>query len=154
MSLFLVQHGKSHPSTDADPDPGLVTAGADDVKRIAAVAKGYNVSVAAIVYSTKKRARQTAEIFTDALVPVDGMIQKDGLKPMDDVTVFAQNIKGEDNLMVVGHLPFLSKLTSLLITGSLAPPVFQFQNGGIVCLKKDAVSGMWIIAWALMPHIS
>jgi len=153
MSLFLVQHGKSHPSTDADPDPGLTPEGIDDVKRIAAVAKNYKVSVAAIVHSMKKRARQTAEIFTNILVPVGGMIQKDGLKPMDDVTAFAQNFKGEDDLMVVGHLPFLSKLTSHLITGSLEPPVFQFQNGGIVCLKKDSVSGMWIIAWALMPHI-
>ena len=33
------------------------------------------------------------------------------------------------------------------------PPVFAFQNGGIVCLKENPEAGGWMIAWSLMPHI-
>jgi phosphohistidine phosphatase len=55
--------------------------------------------------------------------------------------------------MLVGHLPFMERLTSYLITGSIDKPVLKFQNGGIVCLDKDVDSGFWIIRWTLMPKI-
>jgi phosphohistidine phosphatase len=55
--------------------------------------------------------------------------------------------------MLVGHLPFMERLTSYLITGSIDIPVFKFQNGGIVCMDKDPDSRSWLIRWALMPKI-
>ena len=153
MSLFLVRHGISQ-SPDKDPDPGLTKEGIADVERIAGVAKGYNVFVSTIVHSGKKRAKQTADIFAAALKPANGPLQREGLKPLDDVIAFARHIKREDDLMVVSHLPFLEKLTTYLITGSTERPVFQFQNGGIVCLDTASNTGNWIIKWALMPKIS
>jgi phosphohistidine phosphatase len=153
MSLFLVRHGISQ-SPDKDPDPGLTKEGIADVERIASVAKGYNVYVPAIVHSEKKRAKQTAEILAAVLQPEKGVTQREGLKPMDDVAAFSRHIKREENLMVVGHLPFLEKLTAYLITGSIEPSVFQFQNGGIICLDININTGNWIIKWALMPKIS
>ena len=66
MTIYLVQHGLSLPK-DEDRERGLSEAGIADVKRIAAVAKGYRVPVASIFHSGKKRARQTAEIFASAL---------------------------------------------------------------------------------------
>ena len=61
MALYLVQHGQSH-SKDTDPAQGLTEEGRATVTRIASVAKGYNVPVACILHSGKKRARETAEI--------------------------------------------------------------------------------------------
>jgi len=55
--------------------------------------------------------------------------------------------------MLVGHLPFIERLTSYLITGSTDIPVFRFQNGGIVCMDTDPDSRFWFIRWALMPRI-
>ncbi|MBT4364970.1 MAG: hypothetical protein HOD17_10835 [Desulfobacteraceae bacterium] len=55
--------------------------------------------------------------------------------------------------MIVGHLPFLDRLTSFLITGSVDKSVFKFQNGGIVCLIKEPENDSWVIKWALMPDI-
>ena len=66
MALFLVQHGKSL-SKDVDPDQGLSKEGIAEVEQIAAVAKEYSITVSQINYSTKTRARQTAEIFASAL---------------------------------------------------------------------------------------
>jgi phosphohistidine phosphatase len=152
MAIFLVQHGKSL-SKDQDPDQGLSPQGMDDVKRIAAVAQGYGVQVGSIVHSGKKRARQTAEIFAAALSPAGGVKQMDGLKPLDDVVSFAGGLDAQSHLMMVGHLPFMERLTSFLITGDMERPVFKFQNGGIVCLDQGPGGTGWVIKWTLMPEI-
>jgi phosphohistidine phosphatase len=56
-----------------------------------------------------------------------------------------------DNIMLVGHLPFMERLTSFLITGSIDKPVLKFQNGCIVCMDRDPDNQYWFIKWALMP---
>ncbi|MBL0713476.1 MAG: phosphohistidine phosphatase SixA [Desulfosarcina sp.] len=152
MALFLVQHGQSH-AKDTDPEQGLTDEGQAEVKRIAEVARGYGIKVNGILHSGKKRARQTAEIMARALSPPGGVQEKTGLKPMDDVTALGGLIDSTPDVMLVGHLPFMQRLASWLITGSIDPPVFKFQNGGIVCLKKNPDQGGRVIAWSLMPHI-
>ena len=152
MAVYLVQHGLSLPK-DEDPERGLSEAGVADVKRIAAVAKGYEVPVASIFHSDKKRARQTAEILASALNPGSGVAETIGLNPMDDVQAFSKSLSPRNNPMFVGHLPFMEKLTAFLITRDEKRPVFQFQNGGIVCLDQYGDQGGWVIKWTLMPHI-
>ncbi len=152
MAIYLVQHGKSLPK-DVDPDQGLSEEGITDVKRIAQVAKGYQIRVSKIQHSGKKRARQTAEIFASALNPPGGIEESAGLNPLDDVTAVAITIDHKDDIMWVGHLPFMARLTSYLITGSIEIPVFKFQNGGILCLHKDPDTMSWVIKWSLMPTI-
>jgi phosphohistidine phosphatase len=152
MALYLVQHGKSL-SKDVDPDQGLSEEGTAETKRIAQVARGYQVPIGRIKQSGKKRARQTAEIFAEALKPPGGVEETGGLKPLDDVTAFAATIDAAADTMLVGHLPFMERMTSYLVTGSAGKPIFKFQNSGIVCLEKDPDSGSWIIVWTLMPKI-
>jgi len=72
---------------------------------------------------------------------------------LDDVTVFADTIDSTKDVMLVGHLPFMERLTAYLITGSSEKPVFRFQNSGIICLDTDPVTESWVIKWMLMPHI-
>jgi phosphohistidine phosphatase len=152
MALFLVQHGKSLPK-DVDPDQGLSEEGVAQVRRIADVAKGYEVQVNCIWHSGKIRARQTAEIFASALEPKQGVQEKNGLKPLDDVAAFAASINHQDNMMLVGHLPFMERMAAYLITNKTEKAVFKFQNGGIVCMDIDPDSQSWVIKWTLMPHI-
>jgi phosphohistidine phosphatase len=153
MALYLVQHGKSLPK-EIDPDQGLSDEGRSEVKRIADVAKEYDITISGIEHSDKTRARQTAEIFASALTPGKGHRERMGLKPLDDVTSIATTIESGSDIMLVGHQPFMGKLTSYLITGSMDTPVFKFQNGGILCLDKDPDTGSWVIIWSLMPNIS
>jgi len=151
MSLFLVQHGKNLPK-DVDPEKGLSNEGKEEVKRIASLAGEHAIPVSAIKHSGKKRARETAELFMEALNPVEGVRQIEGLSPLDDVTKL--DVKAEQNVMLVGHLPFMEKLTSYLVTGSPdRPPVLKFQNGGIACLDRDEASNSWFIKWTLFPRI-
>ena len=152
MAIYLAQHGKSLPK-DADPQQGISDVGRAEVERIAAVARGYGVGVAAIVHSGKMRASQTAEIFASAFEIPDKVTACIGLKPLDDVTEFAATLNPGDNLMAVGHLPFMERLTSYLGTKNAEIIVFKFQNGGIVCLDQDSEGSPWYIKWALMPII-
>ncbi len=152
MALYLIQHGKSLPK-DQDPDQGLSAEGIAETERIANLAKDYGVSVSQIRHSVKTRARQTAEIFANALNPKRGIQEISGIKPMDDVAEFAAGIDAVEDIMLVGHLPFMERMTAFLITGSIDRPVFKFQNSGIVCLDKDPATQAWVILWSLMPAI-
>ena len=155
MALYLVQHGVSA-AGDIDPGKGLTERGREETALIAGVAQSYGISVAQIVHSGKKRAAETAAIFHRTLSLKTPLERLDGLQPLDDVKSFAQNNSPESGLMVIGHLPFLSRLVSLLTTGSEDIRVYRFQNSGIVCLDADDADGSldWFIRWTLNPDIS
>ncbi|MGA8179877.1 MAG: phosphohistidine phosphatase SixA [Desulfobacterales bacterium] len=152
MALYLVQHGISLPK-DMDPRKGLSQEGIAETERMAQVAKGYGIRVSKIAHSGKTRARQTADIFEAAFQPSGGIHERSGLNPLDDVAAFADTIDDTEDIMLVGHLPFMERLAAYLITGSFEKPVFKFQNSGIVCLDKYPAAGFWMIKWTLMPHI-
>jgi phosphohistidine phosphatase len=152
MALYLIQHGKSL-SKDQDPDQGLSAEGIAETERIAKLSKDAGVAVSQIRHSVKTRARQTAEIFAAALNPDQGIQEVSGIKPLDDVAAYAADIDPAEGIMLVGHLPFMERMTAFLITGSIDKPVFKFQNSGIVCLDKDPETQAWVIQWTLMPKI-
>ena len=152
MTLYLAQHGQSLPK-DVDPDQGLSELGVAETERIAGVAKNYHINVKLIMHSVKTRARKTADIFASTLNPSGGVKEVEGLKPMDDVAAFAASIDPDTNTMLVGHLPFMERMTAYLVTGSIDKPVFKFQNSGIVCLDQDPETKSWVIIWSLMPKI-
>jgi phosphohistidine phosphatase len=152
MALYLIQHGKSLPK-DQDPDQKLSEDGTTETERIASLAQGYGVRVSQIRHSVKTRARQTAEILARALKPQNNIQEISGIKPMDDVAAYAAKIDPDENVMLVGHLPFMERITSYLITGSIDQPVIKFQNSAIVCLDKDPETQAWVIKWTLMPNI-
>lgn len=152
MALYLIQHGKSLPK-DQDPDQGLSEEGTAETERMANLAKDHGVTVSQIRHSAKTRARQTAKKFARTLNPKQGIQEVSGIKPLDDVAEYAAKIDPDENVMLVGHLPFMERMTSYLITGSIDLTVFKFQNSGIVCLHKDAETQGWVILWALMPTV-
>ncbi len=152
MAVYLVQHGKNLPK-DQDPRKGLSDQGCADVKRIAQVAAHYGIKPARIVHSGKQRALQTAQIMAEHLHPAEGVRDIQGIDPLDDVSSFAHSLNVAGNIMIVGHLPFLEKLTAYLVSGQDQHPVFQFQNGGIVCLDHYRDSNRVAVKWALMPDI-
>jgi phosphohistidine phosphatase len=150
MALFLVQHGKSLPK-DQDPNKGLSKEGQEETQIMASLAAENNVQVMRIIHSGKKRALQTAEIFVKAIEPEAGFSKAAGLAPLDDVTLFASTLNRDEDIMVVGHLPFMERLVSYLVAESAEQTVIKFQNSGIICLDTDDASGSWFIRWALFP---
>ena len=152
MALYLVQHGKSLPK-EVSPERALSEEGIAEIEKIARAAKGYDIRVRQIRHSTKLRAQQTAALFQAALHPQEPMQVMEGLNPLDDVEAVVPRIVEEPDIMLVGHLPFMERMASYLITGSTEKTVFKFQNGGIVCLDSEPETANWFIKWALVPNI-
>ncbi len=152
MRLYLVQHGKAK-SKDEDPDRPLADEGRDDVERMADFLAGRDIELEAVWHSGKTRAAQTAEILAESVVTTDGVTHRDGLKPNDIPDPVQKEINSRRrDVMIVGHLPFLNKLASLLITGREGADVVAFQKGGIVCLEQDD-EGAWRLAWMVTPDL-
>jgi phosphohistidine phosphatase len=152
MAVYLVQHGKSLPKSE-DPGKGLSPQGKMDTERIAGVALGYRVHVSRMIHSGKKRARETAEILATVLSPENGVEPRSGMNPMDDVRPFAERLRLDQDIMLVGHLPFLERLIGLLVCGNPEQTVFKVQNSGIVCIDRVPEIENPVIRWALMPAI-
>jgi phosphohistidine phosphatase len=153
MKLYLVQHGKAK-TKDESSDRPLTDEGKDASGKTACfAAEQAQVSVNAVLHSGKTRTRDTAEIMAAYLCPVKGTIEEKDLLPNDDPQEWASRLSGEkEDIMLVGHLPQLSKLASLLLAGSDEKFSIDFKNSGIVCLQKNDNSN-WLLSWLVTPEI-
>jgi len=151
MAIYLAQHGKSA-EKEVDPDRGLTDAGIAEVERVARRLAHGGISVDVIWHSGKTRAAQSAEIFARALHPKEGVSARPGIGPMDDVEPLAQSLPVDRDELFVGHLPFMQRMVSVLVTGNADVPVLTFQNGGIVCLDWAAGARRWVIRWTAFPN--
>ena len=152
MKLFLVQHAKAA-SKEIDPERPLSEEGRGDIQKIAAFIKPLNLAVDSLWHSGKTRARQTAEILAGVITIGKEMAAHDGLAPNDDVQAIKESVisAGRD-IMIVGHLPFVAKLASLLLTGSESSGTVAFKQGGIVCLNCED-ENQWQIEWIITPEL-
>jgi len=152
MKVYLVQHGEAE-AKNVDPVRPLTARGRAEVERVAAVAARLGVKVHQIRHSYKTRAEQTAAILGEALSPAAGVVPATGLAPRDEVHSVAEMLAHESEpLVLVGHMPFMARLTGLLIAGDGDCPVVQFCQGGIVCLVRQ--EGRWSVDWALTPALA
>jgi phosphohistidine phosphatase len=146
LNIYLVQHGEAKDKKE-DPERPLTDKGKEEVKKMAIALSIKNPQIDEILHSTKLRAKQTAEIFAEHLnIPAKEI---EGIKPLDDPRI-ALNLAGSKNLMIVGHLPHLDNLSSLLLTGDENAEVIKFRMGGVVCLEKEE---KWRIKWILVPEL-
>jgi phosphohistidine phosphatase len=151
MKLYLIQHGESL-AEDVDPKRPLSGKGRADVESTAAFMARNGVRVDEIWHSVKLRAKQTAEIIAEAL-KVKKVIEKKGLAPNDPGDVVATEINASDNdIVIASHLPFLQKLSSLLLTGSESHQIIKFRQGGVVCLEKT--DSVWSVVWMVGPGLN
>ncbi len=155
MRLYLIQHSEARPEAE-DPSRPLSEAGQVAAARMGKLLRNLRPTVAAIWHSDKLRARQTAEVFSTSVEARDGLQQKAGLAPLDDVApIAAQLQQHKENLMIVGHLPHLSKLASTLLAGDPERKVLNFQMAGVVCLLRDDDNeGKWTLQWMLTPELA
>ncbi len=159
MKLYLVQHGEAASEAE-DPARPLTPAGRAAVEnagrhlaRVSLLGSG-----AAVRHSGKLRAAQTAEILCSCLRSAGPAEALAGLAPNDPPEAaqkfIAQSIgQNIGDLMLVGHLPHLSRLASLLLAGTWERTLVRFRMGGVVCLARDD-SGAWALEWMLVPELA
>jgi phosphohistidine phosphatase len=151
MNIFLVQHGRARTKKEDSTRP-LIAAGVKASEKVARWLAAADIEVDEIRHSGKKRAEQTGLIFAGQLAPARELKAVSGLNPMDDVRPIAGELRGvQDSLMLIGHLPFMSRLVGLLVAGDPEKEVVRFQNSGVVCLQED--EGQWHIEWMIVPDL-
>lgn len=121
-----------------DPNRSLTDDGRRAIERVVTFLAPLNLQLDRIEHSDKLRARQTAEVLAASLRPANGAVETPGLAPTDDVEPVRQRLQQEShNGMLVGHLPFLSKLASRLLGLEAERPAVRFQYGSVVRLERD-----------------
>lgn len=151
MKLYLVQHAEAK-TKKQDPERSLTPKGRKDAIQVVKLAKRLDIDIDQIRHSGKTRARQTAGIFGQHIPSQAGIVEVSGLGPVDDVIPIGDEITADDeNLMLVGHLPFMERLAGYLLTGDADHKVIDFHNAGLVCLKCDREA--WVVDWIITPEM-
>ena len=153
MNVYLVQHGKPV-SKEENPDRPLSGQGREDVEKMGDFLNKAGIMAELVFHSGKTRARETAEILASKISLNRRPLEKKGLSPMDDPKGIAEELERmQEDVIVVGHLPHLAKLTSLLTVGRDSHSVVALQQGGAVCLKRLEAQEGWTIAWMVVPTL-
>jgi len=75
------------------------------------------------------------------------------MAPNDDVSAMRISLHSEaEDVMLVGHLPYLSRLLSSLLLVDENRPLVEFRMGGVVCLGRTE-NAQFSILWALTPDL-
>ena len=156
MDVYLMQHGVAA-TEEVDPARPLTDAGRMAVEEVAARARSLGVRAGVCVHSGKLRARQTAAILAAALGAA--LEERPDLGPSDPVGPAAEWLLAEaattgGALAVVGHLPFLDRLASLLVVGDETAQVIRSPNAALVRLVPKVDAAGYSIAWILPPDES
>ncbi len=150
MRVYLMQHGEAKSEAE-DRERSLTIRGEEETRKISDAARRFGIRPSKIYHSGKKRVDQTAGIVASALGLSPQVGQ--GLNPNDDVRPWVERISKEtENLMIVGHLPFLEKLASLLVCGDERAKAVLFRYSAILCLEKTGL-GRWAVDWVLKPEM-
>jgi phosphohistidine phosphatase len=146
MNLYLLRHGLAidrDPSGDFDDSLRPLTLKGE--RRVRSIGEGMlrlKLSFDLILSSPYLRAKQTADIVSDvfnaqayhhsmtALTP-DG-------NPRQLVTALGGRYQAQENILLVGHEPYLSGLISLLVSGSADLHVVM-KKGGLCKLSARTI---------------
>jgi phosphohistidine phosphatase len=143
--VLLVHHGEAV-GPEVDPLRPLSDAGRAAAGRLAADAARRGVHPDEIWHSGKLRARQTAELFWRACNPMVRIRAVRGLQPDDPPRWMRDELAGDDrSLLIVGHMPHLSRLLELLYAGRA--PAVAFPLHGCVAVEREREG--WKELWRL-----
>ena len=143
-----MRHGEAFPETQ-DPRRPLSPSGRAHVEELARLAAAKNVAPSAVFHSGILRAKQTAEILSAGLAATIHAQQMTGLRPDDDPAIAAAELEAaRDSIMLVGHLPHMNRLVSLLVSGNFNRDVVDFSPASMVCCSRNG--SKWVLAWMLI----
>ena len=147
MSIILCQHGEAYTKEENLERP-LTQSGRIKVKINTERAFKNRKKPDIIFHSQKLRAIQTAEIIAQTLGLKGILKEREGLNPNDNPELFLESLDTNKDIFIVGHLPFLKKMTSLLTTSNQDFEIIRFQMGCLINFEKNENNNLWHILWA------
>lgn len=152
MKLYLVQHGHAV-DKETNLERPLSPQGIQDVEAMGQFLMSLHLDIPAVWHSGKLRAQETAERLARYVARGVKIEERPDLAPNDPVKQAASQIEKRDNdVMVVGHLPHLSRLAAWFLCGTDKRDVLTFQQGGVACLKRSP-EGDWSVCWMVVPAL-
>ena len=150
MEFYLVRHGEAV-SQALNGERPLTPGGRRDVERLGQAAAKRGIQPGQIFHSGLLRAQQTAEILSESLRPVEGVRDLAGLRPDDDPVIAKAELESSTaSLMLVGHLPHISRLASFLVAGNAEEELVQFAPATMLALFYE--NHRWKILWKIAPE--
>ena len=144
------------PGFENDAARPLTPKGKRQLRKIAAAMKKMDLRLDLILSSPFLRAKQTAEIAAAGLKLKKRLKFSDELQPDGNFKKLFLQI-GElkpalENILLVGHEPYLSRLISLLVSGGENVAV-DFKKGGLCRLEAEKLRNgkCATLAWLLTP---
>jgi phosphohistidine phosphatase len=146
MNLYLLRHGLAvepgAPDYPKDSDRPLTPKGERKLGKIAEAMESLELSFDWILSSPYVRARQTAEIVAEAFALSKKLEMTETLTPAGSTKKLIEMIRHRhpepENVLLVGHEPFLSQLISLLVSGNNELAV-TMKKGGLCMLSAEMV---------------
>ena len=156
LDVYLIQHAESK-LKEEDPERPLTDRGKETAEKVRAYLAKLGVTFERVFHSGKLRAQQTAEILAGIAVnnEVEAHADLDPMDPVEPIMRWISDLheRGFKSVAIVGHLPFLDKLSSTLITGRESAEVIAFQNAGVVKLVPKAKVQGYAVRWILSPEL-
>jgi len=160
MNLYILRHGiavePGSPGYEEDADRPLTPEGECKLRRITEAMEALDLSFDLILSSPFLRARQTAEIVAEALKARKRLDYSDSLKPGGSSRKLVEHLDHlrprPDDVLLVGHEPYLSELISLLVSGKEGFGVV-LKKGGLCKLAADSLQPgrCAMLEWLLTP---
>ncbi len=143
MNLFLLRHGIAadygSPLYKKDSDRPLTDEGEQKMAGIVQAMEKMGILPDIILSSPYVRTRQTAEIAAKHLrltkqLKFSDHLASEGGDPKKIIAEIHKDYATAENVMLVGHEPYLSSLISVLVTGT-AEAEFTMKKGGLCKLS-------------------
>jgi phosphohistidine phosphatase len=141
--IYLLHHAQAL-GPEVDPQRPLSAEGRAHAEQIARTAAARGVKPDAIWHSGKLRARQTGEPLWRLCNPLAEFAAIRGLQP-DDPPHWIRDLLVDESrtIVIVGHMPHLPRLLTLLTTGQ-TDPMLEFPLHAMIALEAE---GTW---WKVM----
>lgn len=153
MKIYCVRHGHAESMPNPAGERPLTEHGVQEITRIANHLANCGVHISHVMHSDKERTTQTATILAKSVAENTELESSPLLAPSESVESVLELIEDwHDDTMLVGHMPYISQLVSVLVTGSEAETLVRFTPGTVVCLERYE-GKRWIINWMLRPDI-
>lgn len=139
MMLYLMRHGLAEEPTPKGDDGArkLTPKGADKIRKAAAGMRAASLAFDMILTSPAARAAETAEIVANELggpKPKAVPELSTGASPANALEALIK-LRLPESVVVVGHEPTLSRLASLMLTGSSESIGIKLKQGGVIALE-------------------
>ena len=158
MNLYLMCHAnvaEQDEDTEDNQRP-LTEKGRKKLGQIASNLEKLDLEIDAIVTSPYRYARQTANIIADGLdIKKKGIVESENLTPLGFAEKLVEEINSREpveNLLLVGHEPFLSQLIGTLLAGD-ASLLVTVKKGGLckLTIEKLTYGRCATLEWLLTP---